>query len=99
VRFFLKHDFVAAECNAIEIITILIYTLIRNCTGVDMYVCLCNGVSDKKIRQAVRQFSPQSFQQLRKFVPVGTQCGKCIRAAREIMQDELTQLPEFKEIA
>jgi hypothetical protein len=28
-----------------------------------MYVCLCNGVSDKKIRQAVRQFQPQSFQQ------------------------------------
>ncbi len=34
-----------------------------------MYVCLCNGVSDKKIRQAVRQFHPQSFQQLRKFIP------------------------------
>ncbi|HBW2605537.1 TPA: bacterioferritin-associated ferredoxin, partial [Salmonella enterica subsp. enterica] len=26
-------------------------------------------------------------------------CGKCIRAAREVMQDELTQMPEFKEIA
>ncbi|HBE4103743.1 TPA: (2Fe-2S)-binding protein, partial [Escherichia coli] len=25
-----------------------------------MYVCLCNGISDKKIRQAVRQFSPHS---------------------------------------
>ncbi len=32
-----------------------------------MYVCLCNGISDKKIRQAVRQFSPHSFQQLKKF--------------------------------
>lgn len=30
-----------------------------------MYVCLCNGISDKKIRQAVRQFSPHSFQQLK----------------------------------
>ncbi|AVR02223.1 bacterioferritin-associated ferredoxin [Pluralibacter gergoviae] len=64
-----------------------------------MYVCLCNGVSDKKIRQAVRQFQPQSFQQLRKFIPVGNQCGKCIRAAREIMQDELTLIPELKETA
>ncbi|MEE6955778.1 bacterioferritin-associated ferredoxin [Escherichia coli O6:H49] len=64
-----------------------------------MYVCLCNGVSDKKIRQAVRQFHPQSFQQLRKFILVGNQCGKCIRAAREVMQDELMQMPEFKEIA
>ena len=64
-----------------------------------MYVCLCNGVSDKKIRQAVRQFQPQSFQQLRKFIPVGNQCGKCIRTAREIMQDELTLIPELKETA
>ncbi|HBW6016474.1 TPA: bacterioferritin-associated ferredoxin [Klebsiella pneumoniae] len=64
-----------------------------------MYVCLCNGVSDKKIRQVVRQFQPQSFQQLRKFVPVGNQCGKCVRAAREVMEDELITMPEFKEIA
>ena len=63
------------------------------------YVRLCNGVSDKKIRQVVRQFQPQSFQQLRKFVPVGNQCGKCVRAAREVMEDELTTMPEFKEIA
>lgn len=64
-----------------------------------MYICLCNGISDKTIRQAVRKHQPQSFQQLRKFVPVGTQCGKCVRAAREIMQDELSQIPKFKEIA
>jgi bacterioferritin-associated ferredoxin len=25
--------------------------------------------------------------------------GKCVRAAREIMQDELMQIPEYKEIA
>jgi len=60
-----------------------------------MYVCLCNGISDKKIRQAVRQFSPHSFQQLKKFIPVGNQCGKCVRAAREVMEDELMQLPEY----
>ena len=64
-----------------------------------MYVCLCNGISDKKIRQAVRQFSPHSFQQLKKCIPVGNQCGKCVRAAREVMEDELMQLPEFKESA
>ncbi|HDX2236255.1 bacterioferritin-associated ferredoxin, partial [Escherichia coli] len=26
-------------------------------------------------------------------------CGKCVRAAREVMEDELMQLPEFKESA
>ena len=64
-----------------------------------MYVCLCNSVSDKTIRQAVRRYQPQTFQQLRNFVPVGTQCGKCVRAARQIMEDELQQIPEFKHIA
>ncbi|WP_380184807.1 bacterioferritin-associated ferredoxin [Kalamiella sp. sgz302252] len=66
-----------------------------------MYVCLCNGISDKKIRQAVRQYYPQSFQQLRKFMPIGNQCGKCIRAAREILDEELQNapMPLYKEIA
>lgn len=64
-----------------------------------MYVCLCNGVSDKKIRQAVRQFQPQSFQQLRKFVPVEINAVNAFAQRIEIMQDELMQIPEFKEIA
>lgn len=64
-----------------------------------MYVCLCNGVSDKAIRRAVQQYHPQSFQQLRKIILIGNQCGKCVRAAREIMQDELMKLPEYQEIA
>lgn len=64
-----------------------------------MYVCLCNGISDKKIRQAVRQFFPPLVPAIKKFIPVGNQCGKCVRAAREVMEDELMQLPEFKESA
>ncbi|MCS5945464.1 bacterioferritin-associated ferredoxin [Klebsiella variicola subsp. variicola] len=64
-----------------------------------MYVCLCNGVSDKKFARLFASFNRNLFQQLRKFVPVGNQCGKCVRAAREVMEDELTTMPEFKEIA
>lgn len=63
-----------------------------------MYVCLCNGISDKKFVRLCASF-PHSFQQLKKFIPVGNQCGKCVRAAREVMEDELMQLPEFKESA
>ncbi|TPG52521.1 bacterioferritin-associated ferredoxin [Ewingella americana] len=64
-----------------------------------MYVCLCNSVSDKAIRQAVHRYQPKTFQQLRNFVPVGTQCGKCIRVARQIMEDELQLIPQFDNIA
>ncbi len=31
-----------------------------------MYVCLCNGISDKKIRQAVRQFFPSLVPAIKK---------------------------------
>ncbi|MEC5321274.1 bacterioferritin-associated ferredoxin [Brenneria populi subsp. brevivirga] len=64
-----------------------------------MYVCLCNAVSDKAIRKAVRQYQPQSMQQLRKLVPIGTDCGKCIRQARNILEDELVQLADIYEVA
>ncbi|ADU70935.1 bacterioferritin-associated ferredoxin [Erwiniaceae bacterium L1_54_6] len=64
-----------------------------------MYVCLCNAVSDKTLREVVRRYQPKSIQHLRQLVPIGKQCGKCIRAAREIMDDELQQVPLYKEIA
>ncbi|WP_338560306.1 bacterioferritin-associated ferredoxin [Erwinia sp. E_sp_B04_7] len=64
-----------------------------------MYVCLCNAVSDKTIREVVRRYQPKSIQHLRQLVPVGKQCGKCIRAAREIMDEELQHVPQYKEIA
>ena len=64
-----------------------------------MYVCLCNAVSDKTLREVVRRYQPKSIQQLRQLVPVGKQCGKCIRFAREIMEDELQNVPLYKEIA
>ncbi|WP_333610167.1 bacterioferritin-associated ferredoxin [Pantoea piersonii] len=64
-----------------------------------MYVCLCNAISDKTLREAVRRYQPKSIQQLRQLVPVGKQCGKCIRVAREIMEEELQSVPLYKEIA
>lgn len=64
-----------------------------------MYVCLCNAISDKVIRNAVRQHQPQSLKQLRQLVPIGTDCGKCIRQARAILEEEQAKLPEFYEVA
>lgn len=64
-----------------------------------MYVCLCNAISDKTLREAVRRYQPKSIQQLRQLVPVGKQCGKCIHVAREIMEEELQSVPLYKEIA
>lgn len=64
-----------------------------------MYVCLCNAISDKVIRNVVRQHQPRSLKQLRQLVPVGTDCGKCIRQTRIIFEEEKARLAEFYEVA
>ena len=64
-----------------------------------MYVCLCNAVSDKVIRKAVRQHHPHTIKQLRQLVPIGTDCGKCIRQAREILIEERANIPVMNDVA
>ena len=64
-----------------------------------MYVCLCNAVSDKAIRTAVRHHQPTSFKELQRIVPVGTQCGKCVRSAREILENERESMVIFLQSA
>ncbi|MEH2922901.1 bacterioferritin-associated ferredoxin [Samsonia erythrinae] len=64
-----------------------------------MYVCLCNAISDKVIRSAIHQHQPQSMQQLRKLVPIGTDCGKCIRQTRVIFEEEQAKILDMYEVA
>ncbi|MBH2732030.1 bacterioferritin-associated ferredoxin [Serratia marcescens] len=64
-----------------------------------MYVCLCNAVTDKAIRNAVRQHNPHTVKQLRELVPIGTDCGKCIRQARQIMVEERGTIIPMHEVA
>ena len=64
-----------------------------------MYVCLCHAISDKTVREIVRRYQPKSIQQLRQIMPVGKQCGKCIRNVRAIMNEEMRYPPLYKEIA
>lgn len=64
-----------------------------------MYVCLCNAISDKVIRRVVRQHQPQSILELRQLIPIGNDCGKCIRQARLILEEEQVLLPEIANVA
>ncbi|KAA8994833.1 bacterioferritin-associated ferredoxin [Affinibrenneria salicis] len=64
-----------------------------------MYVCLCNSISDKVIRKAVHQYQPRTMKQLRQIVPVGTECGKCIKQARIILEEEQTKIANIDKVA
>lgn len=49
-----------------------------------MYVCLCNGITDKDIKKAVTQ-GATSVSDLRSMLGVSNQCGTCVEAAQEVL--------------
>lgn len=52
-----------------------------------MIVCVCKRVSDKAIRARASQV-PCALRDLRRELELGTQCGKCLPDALEILREE-----------
>lgn len=61
-----------------------------------MYVCLCQGVTDREIREAAEN-GITSMRQLGKELGVGRQCGRCACTAREILRE--AQAPDYLSLA
>ena len=55
-----------------------------------MIVCICNNVSDRKIRQAV-DAGMTSMAELRDHLDIGTCCGKCHPSAKRVLRDLLAE--------
>lgn len=51
-----------------------------------MIVCVCHNVSDRKIRQAVKE-GVTSMPELRQQLQVGTCCGKCHASAKSVLRE------------
>ena len=51
-----------------------------------MYVCLCKGVTDHKIRESV-EGGARSWREVQGETGCGTQCGKCAGAAKAITRE------------
>lgn len=58
-----------------------------------MYVCICNAVTDKQIRAKARE-GCCSMRQLARETGCASDCGKCGRMAREILDKELERINE-----
>ncbi|MBN3495783.1 (2Fe-2S)-binding protein [Vibrio neptunius] len=52
-----------------------------------MYVCLCHGVSDKKIRRLALEEGITDIKGIKKCTALGSQCGKCVKMAKEILNE------------
>lgn len=59
-----------------------------------MYVCICNGVTDKHIKKAVES-GCSSLTDVRCKLDVANQCGKCAKQACQIIKEEVQQSPNL----
>lgn len=55
-----------------------------------MYVCICNAVTDHRIRAAVRN-GAESFERLQEELGVSTGCGCCEDEVRKLLADALAE--------
>ncbi|MFT4767146.1 MAG: bacterioferritin-associated ferredoxin [Glaciecola sp.] len=56
-----------------------------------MYVCICNGITDKQIRNAIAE-GANSLQHLRDELGVASQCGSCTDQALSFLENNPTQI-------
>lgn len=54
-----------------------------------MYVCICNAVTERQIRLAVRDDGVVTFRQLQARLHVATCCGRCEPCARRVLAEAL----------
>ena len=52
-----------------------------------MYVCICNAITEREIRQAA-ELGVTSLQQLKDGLGVASCCGACATCARQILEEE-----------
>lgn len=63
-----------------------------------MFVCMCYGVTDKDIRNAVQSEGAGNLRELRAHLNLGTQCGKCVQMAQEIIDQTIIDESMFKDV-
>lgn len=52
-----------------------------------MFVCLCHGISDKKLRKLAIEEGISDMRAIRRCTGLGSQCGKCVKQAKEILSE------------
>ncbi len=62
-----------------------------------MFVCMCYGITDKQIKNAVETHGVGNMRELKKVMTLGSQCGKCIELAQEIINNTIMDDSLFRE--
>jgi bacterioferritin-associated ferredoxin len=56
-----------------------------------MYICVCKGVTDSAIREAVYQGGADRMRDLKANLGVSEQCGICACHAKQVLEQALMQ--------
>lgn len=60
-----------------------------------MYVCLCKGITDSQIRDAVYD-GANSLRDVRNQLGVALQCGKCACVAKDVIKETLGEINSYQ---
>jgi len=63
-----------------------------------MFVCMCYGITDKQIKNAVESHGVGNMRELKQVMALGSQCGKCIELAQEIIDNTIMDDSLFREV-
>jgi len=55
-----------------------------------MYVCICKGITEKQIKSSVSE-GASSVRDLYQNLALGSQCGKCVSFARQLISEETSK--------
>ncbi len=63
-----------------------------------MFVCMCYGITDKQIKAAVQAEGVGNVRELKQMMALGSQCGKCVQMAQDIIDDTIMDESLFKDV-
>jgi bacterioferritin-associated ferredoxin len=63
-----------------------------------MFVCMCFGITDKQVKNAVEAHGVGNIRELKQVMALGSQCGKCIELAQEIIDGTIIDESLFKDV-
>ncbi|MBS3975010.1 MAG: (2Fe-2S)-binding protein [Actinobacteria bacterium] len=53
-----------------------------------MFICLCNKINDKMLQKVIKDFSCKSLEDVQRYLPVATCCGKCRQTIIEVLHEK-----------
>lgn len=63
-----------------------------------MFVCLCHGITDKQIENAVREQGIGNIRELKQTMALGSSCGSCVEMTQNIINKVIIDDSLFKEV-